>query len=204
MNQAGFTPIVPEPRRWDVLASFMKEQGYKRFVEVGCKEGRTTGHILKTIPDSRAVAIDPWIAQAPTSADAETYEDWNFASIEAEFWKNVGGDGNRVEMLRMTSEQAVRSFDHDSRFGSEKMGGYTYADLIFIDARHDYDSVREDIRLWWPRVRVGGILAGHDFNHKWPGVERAVADSFNLIQIGVASDSVWFVIKQAEDQLRAA
>ena len=78
------------------------------------------------------------------------------------------------------------------------------ADIVFIDALHDYDSVYEDIRLWWPRVRVGGMLCGHDFNHQWPGVERAVADSFNLMQVGVTSDSVWFVLKQHEDQLRAS
>jgi hypothetical protein len=187
MNQAGFTPIVAEPRRWDVLAGFMIEQGYKTFVEVGCKEGRTTGHILKSVPDSQAWAIDPWFVQAPTTADAETYNDWNFASIEAEFWKNVGPNKDRCVMLRKTSADAALDFE-------------VGRDLVFIDARHDYDSVLEDIRLWWPKVRVGGMLCGHDFNHKWPGVERAVADSFNLMHIGVTHDSVWFIVKHSEDQ----
>lgn len=76
-------------------------------------------------------------------------------------------------------------------------------DLIFIDALHDYEHVKQDIALWWPKVRIGGILAGHDFNHKWPGCERAVAESFDLMQVGVAPDSVWFVMKVSEDQFRA-
>ena len=194
MNQAGFAPPIAGPRRWDVLAGFMAEQKYKTFVEVGCKEGRTTGHILKAIPDSQVIAIDPWIVQAP-SADAtrETYEKWDFAKIEADFWKNVGENKDRCTMLQMTSAEVRKNIPLKDGF-----------DLVFIDALHDYDSVYEDIRLWWPKVRVGGMLCGHDFNHQWPGVERAVADSFNLMQVGVTSDSVWFVLKQHEDQLRAS
>lgn len=192
MNQAGFQPLTDEPRRWDVLSSFMLQQGYKTFVEVGCKEGRTTGHILKTVPDARVVAIDPWIVQEK-SADKtkETYEEWDFAKIEAEFWANVGEhrETDRCDMWRLTSESAA-----EAHLGQ--------SDLIFIDALHDYEHVKQDIALWWPKVRIGGLISGHDYNHKWPGCERAVAESFNLMHVGVAPDSVWFVIKVAEDQFR--
>jgi predicted O-methyltransferase YrrM len=204
MNQAGFTPIVAQPRRWDVLANFMTAQGYKTFVEVGCKEGRTTGHILKTVPDSRVIAIDPWIADpAPANGDPtrEDYKAWDFAKIEREFWENVGDAKDRCSMWRMTSAEAASKFYHQWPWPptiAEK------ADLVFIDALHDYESVLQDFRLWWPHVRVGGLIATHDFNHKWPGVERAVADSFNLMEVGIASDSVAFVIKSHEDQLRAS
>ncbi|MHB1329654.1 MAG: class I SAM-dependent methyltransferase [Gemmatimonadales bacterium] len=193
MNQAGFQPLTDEPRRWDVLAGFMAQQDYKTFVEVGCKEGRTTGHILKTIPDARVVAIDPWIVQEK-SADKtkETYEDWDFAKIEAEFWANVGEHKDRCFMRRMTSSEAAEQITNPR----------SQSDLVFIDALHDYEHVKQDIALWWPKVRIGGILSGHDFNHKWPGCERAVAESFNLMHVGVAPDSVWFVIKVAEDQFR--
>jgi hypothetical protein len=198
MNQAGQTPIVAEPRRWDVLASFMLEQGYKTFVEVGCKEGRTTGHILKNVPDSRVIAIDPWITQeANGDPTRETYKDWDFSKIEREFWENVGEHKDRCTMLRMTSVEASKLEWPFPNFGDQ-------SDLVFIDALHDYASVKEDIALWWPHVRIGGMLAGHDFNHRWPGCERAVAEAFNLMHIGVASDSVWFILKQHEEQLRAS
>lgn len=202
MNQAGFQPLTEEPRRWDVLASFMAQQNYKTFVEVGCKSGRTTGHILKTIPDSRVIAIDPWIAQEKsTDPTKETYKDWDFAKIEAEFWANVGDAKDRCTMLRCTSEDAAISHCFD--FGAAGGGAVPIAnDLIFIDALHDYEHVKQDIALWWPKVRIGGICAFHDFNHKWPGVERAIAESFNLMHVGVAPDSVAFVIKVSEDQFR--
>lgn len=190
-NQAGFTPLVEGPRRWDVLAGFMNEMGFKTFVEVGCKEGRTTGHILKNAPDARAIAIDPWIAQ-PKGSDPkrETYASWDFEEIERAFWENVGEDKERCTMYRATSKDAATDVPD---------GG---VDLVFIDALHDYESVKEDIALWWPKVRAGGMLAGHDFNHQWPGVERAVAEGFDLMQVGIAPDSVWFVIKRSEEQYR--
>ncbi len=194
MNQAGQTPIVAQPRRWDVLSSFMLSQGYKTFVEIGAKEGRTTGHILKTVPDSRVIAIDPWISNpAPKNGDAtrEDYEKWDFEKIEREFWENVGEHKDRCDMKRLTSADAAQWFSAPQQF-----------DIVFIDALHDYESVKQDIGLWWPKVRVGGILSGHDANHQWPGVERAIADSFNLMHVGIASDSVWFVIKQPEEQYR--
>jgi predicted O-methyltransferase YrrM len=189
------TGIMGGPRRWDILASFMLEQGYKTFIEVGCKEGRTTGHILKTVPESRVIAIDPWIAQEATNDPTkETYADWDFSKIEAEFWANVGEHKDRCTMARATSEFAS---DNWRRYSLEPLH-----DLIFIDALHDYEHVKQDIALWWPKVRVGGCLALHDFNHRWPGVERAIAESFDLMHVGVAPDSVAFILKTSEDQFR--
>lgn len=202
MNQAGFQPLTDEPRRWDVLAGFMAQQNYKTFVEIGCKEGRTTGHILKTIPDSRVIAIDPWIVQEK-SADKtkETYESWDFAKIEAEFCENTGVTRDRIGGSSMSADERLIFLRHTSEWAAENCP-WGQADLIFIDALHDYEHVKQDIALWWPKIRIGGILALHDFNHKWPGVERAVAESFNLMHVGVAPDSVAFIIKVSEDQYR--
>ncbi len=182
------------PRRWDILASFMLEQSYKTFVEVGCKEGRTTGHILANVPDSRVIAIDPWMAQEATADPTkETYADWDFSSIEAEFWANVGEHCERCSMVRATSAEAWNHIPSSFR------GLY---DIVFIDALHDYEHVKQDIALWWPKVRIGGMFCLHDFNHRWPGVERAIAEAFDLMQVGVAPDSVAFVLKTSEDQYR--
>jgi SAM-dependent methyltransferase len=188
--------LIGSPRRWDFLATMMLELGLKTFVEVGCKEGRTTGFILKNVPDSRVIAIDPWITQEATNDPTkETYADWDFSKIEAEFWANVGEHKDRCEMWRCTSETAAigKPAPDDGREGWDVI---LQADLVFIDALHDYEHVMQDISLWWPKVRQGGVLAGHDFNHKWPGVERAVADHFNLADVGIGFDSVWFVVKQ--------
>eukprot|EP01084_Bolivina_argentea_P181473 313423_1 len=36
-------------------------------------------------------------------------------------------------------------------------------DFIYIDARHDYKSMVEDLTLFWPKLKKDGIFAGHDF-----------------------------------------
>lgn len=192
MNQAGAQPLIEGARRWDFLANLMINLHLRTFVEVGCKEGRTTGHILKTVPEARVVAIDPWRVQEKSDdPKRETYQDWDFAKIEAEFWENVGEHKDRCEMIRLPGGSVAHGFKGP-------------ADLVFIDAMHDHASVAMDIPMWWPHVRRGGILAGHDFNHKWPGVGRAVAQHFNLLNVGVGPDSVWFVLKSEGVDVRSA
>lgn len=174
-------------RRWEVLAGLCQSLNATDFVEVGCKEGRTTGYLLANLPDLRVTAIDPW---APVANSAENYADWDFAQIEAEFWKNVGEHKERCNMLRTVSTEAAERF----RDGTQ--------DIVFIDAGHDYESCLADIRAWFPKVRAGGILCGHDYQHKFPGVHRAVAEVFPLLRVAVMPDAIWLV--QKDETLRAA
>lgn len=194
--------FVSPLRRWDVVAGLCQSIDAKTFVEVGCKEGRTTGFVLANCPDIRVIAIDPWMKQAASDDPTrETYEAWDFKLIEREFWQNVGEHQDRCVMLQMTSERAstctwnhpLKERQDESRF-----------DVVFIDALHDYDSVMQDISLWWPKVREGGFICGHDYQHKFPGVMRAVSDHFPLMRVGVCPDSVWFVQKEPGMTLRAA
>ena len=64
-------------------------------------------------------------------------------------------------------------------------------DFVFLDADHDYESVKADIAAWLPKVKPGGILAGHDYMCGWPGVDRAVAEAFNAVTF---QDNSWMVI----------
>lgn len=143
--------------------------------------------MLSALPEIKVIAIDPW---SPVPNADEDYKDWDFKQIESDFWKNVGEHKDRCEMLRMTS------FDAQKDCSMRDYGQYRY-DMVFIDAGHDYPSCKQDIELWWPLVREGGYLCGHDLQHKFPGVMRAVADSFPLLDVAVFPDSVWCVEKRA-------
>ncbi len=71
-------------------------------------------------------------------------------------------------------------------------------DLVFLDALHDYDHVLEDIRLWMPKIRKGGVLCGDDYGQAHcEGVRQAVdevfGDSVELRKVGVKGVKVWVV-----------
>jgi hypothetical protein len=52
-------------------------------------------------------------------------------------------------------------------------------DFIFIDASHDYESVRADLDAWLPKLRARGVIGGHDYRTgAFPGVTRAVDEFF--------------------------
>jgi len=52
-------------------------------------------------------------------------------------------------------------------------------DFIFIDGDHSYDSCKEDINMWLPKIKQGGIIAGHDYLEAcFMGVVNAVNETF--------------------------
>lgn len=67
----------------------------------------------------------------------------------------------------------MRSVDAAATFADGSL------DFVFIDAAHDYKSVCEDIAAWTPKVRPGGIIAGHDYERYYENtVVRAVDEAF--------------------------
>jgi len=50
-------------------------------------------------------------------------------------------------------------------------------DFVFIDGSHLYEDVLADLQAWFPKVKKGGHIAGHDF--PWPNVKRAVIEFFS-------------------------
>ncbi len=60
------------------------------------------------------------------------------------------------------------SLDASCRFNDNGL------DFVFIDASHEYEPTKADIRLWYRKVKTGGILAGHDYwSDENPGVAQA-------------------------------
>ena len=62
-------------------------------------------------------------------------------------------------------------------------------DFIFVDASHDYQSVKDDILAWQPLLVDGGVFCGHDYNYpQCPDVKRAVDE---LIPDFYLIDTIW-------------
>ena len=63
-------------------------------------------------------------------------------------------------------------------------------DMIFLDASHDYASVKADILAWMPLLAPGGLLCGHDLGPNWPEVEVAVRELIPDFKLG--ANQIWF------------
>lgn len=63
-----------------------------------------------------------------------------------------------------------------------------YFDLIYIDAAHDYESIKRDIELYLPKCKR--IMAGHDYCPEWPGVIQSVNEILGKPDF-IFSDSSW-------------
>jgi len=174
-------------------------------VEVGVKAGAFSEHILKHWEGGKLFSIDAW-------QERDDYLDLaNVSQDEQEhMYKSVlmrlKPFGNRVTVKRDTSPGVASDF----------LDGIL--DFVYLDAAHDYESVMADIEAWLPKVRKGGVIAGHDFVTHLPeqkvyyphmpddlvdttviDVQRAVRDSFRNIpgSIWVTTDPFpsWWRIK---------
>ena len=137
-------------------------------VEIGSWRGRSTRALADNC-SGRITAVDGFVGSPfdtpdgmwPDMAAQIPANDPDY--IYNEFMKNVGYLA-KVRTLRMLSlEGAVFLHQECAQF-----------DMIFIDAGHDYEHVKEDILAWRPLLAPGGLFCGHDYFNGCPGVIQAV------------------------------
>jgi hypothetical protein len=71
---------------------------------------------------------------------------------------------NNFEKIKKTGNDAAKLFTNE------------YFDVVYIDAKHTYDAVKEDILNYWPKIKKEGIISGHDYANGFSGVVNAVND----------------------------
>jgi hypothetical protein len=133
------------------LARLFHELGFTKGAEIGTWEGGYAEIICKANPDVHLTCVDPWSAY--------------------DGYKEIKNDQSRLNtafdvtvkrlapfnctILRMTSLAAAPRIPDGS------------LDFVYIDSNHRAEFVQQDLNAWVPKVRVGGIVAGHDYgNHK--------------------------------------
>ena len=86
----------------------------------------------------------------------------------AEFsFDNMSKNYENIHKVKKSSVEASKDFKDGS------------LDLVYIDAAHDYESVKQDILTWLPKIKKGGFIAGHDYRYDPNiGVYNAVNDIF--------------------------
>lgn len=107
--------------------------------------------------------MGPWGSADPQK---QVLKRWRREEAETPQWnlirENMAPAWDSIVIVKALSHQAA-SFFKDGQF-----------DGVMIDADHSYEACAKDIRAWLPKVREGGILAGHDYQGEFPGVDKAV------------------------------
>jgi len=121
-------------------------------LELGVLKGEFSKSLLSNSSLSVLYSVDPW-----KEFGKDEYVDSNALSHEKheknyQITKEVLAPfGDRSKILRMTSEEALVEIPQSS------------LDFVYIDANHEYEHVKYDLVNWAEKVRVGGIIAGHDY-----------------------------------------
>ena len=122
-------------------------------IELGVAAGRFAVECLTENPEIRYIGIDRW---SDHHDDAEMYKAIESLSV---FKPNVA-------IMRYTFSKALPLF-HDN-----------FADMIYIDGyAHTGQENGQTLDEWWPKLKTGGIFAGHDYDRNYPQTIRAV-DNF--------------------------
>ena len=69
-------------------------------------------------------------------------------------------------------------------------------DLLFIDGNHGYPQVKKDLENYWPKVKTGRVLLGHDYNTVHLGVMQAADEVFGKEKLTLLKNSSMFMVKK--------
>lgn len=143
----------------------LKSMGAMSGAEIGVWMGEFSEMLCRAMPGLRLTCVDPWL-QYKHYNEAKNNQDRldRACDIARERLAPFG-----CQILRMTSAQAAKQIPERS------------LDFVYIDGNHMRPFVDEDLALWSQKVRIGGIVAGHDYEfktgRKWNQVREAV-DAF--------------------------
>jgi predicted O-methyltransferase YrrM len=140
-------PWYPRDGKRDDLARLFGVLGFRLGVEVGTQRGRFAEVMFQEAPGLQLICVDHWKAYGTTTQEHQD-------EIKAEAVRRLRR--LRATIVEKPSLEAVRDFEDGC------------LDFVYIDANHEFDDVVRDIIEWSNKVRMGGIVALHDY-HSWGG-----------------------------------
>lgn len=144
--------------------------------------------LLDRLPPGPVVGVELGVYRGHMSQELLKREDlflWLVdIKVRDEAWKLTEFATSRRDAIWLPSVKAAKRFEDES------------LDFVFIDADHSDRAVREDIAAWLPKVKIGGLLCGHDYG-KTTRDEVAVTDVVDELFPDAETDIdyTWFVRK---------
>jgi hypothetical protein len=176
---------------YDVIPSIINNFNLKIVAEVGVAFGGHLEKILSTTNIEEVYAIDPYIL-FDSSTDSFSYQGVKYNQQDYDelflFTKErLENINKKVTFFRDTSINASIKIKDD------------YLDIVFIDAEHTFEALKKDLEIWECKVKTGGIISGHDYNHgNFPDVKKVIDAwvSEKNYELNIEKGYVWWVIKK--------
>lgn len=127
------------------LAEYFNKLDFKNGAEIGTCYGYYSEVLCQKISNLNLITVDNWDNPGNRARERKMK-----ISCEESARKRLAPYPN-VTVIKKNSIDAAKEVTDNS------------LDFVFIDADHTYNAVKEDLKAWVPKVRVGGIVAGHDY-----------------------------------------
>lgn len=166
---------------YDMVAN---KKEYKIYVEVGVWKGHSISYLANKIKKTnkeniKIYAVD--LFEDSYQWENNTNLNSQFPIIYEIYNKNLSLSETRDDIIDLKGF----SWEMSSNFEDKSI------DFIYIDADHEYESVVKDINAWLPKLKIGGMISGHDYPN-FIGVKKAVDEIIK--NVSTAKGSVWYKI----------
>ena len=141
------SPFVLKFNRLTDLPQLFKELNFKSGAEIGVLYAKYSEILCKALPDTQIHSVDPWTFYPLHNNFRRS---WRYQPMYERVVKTLAPYPNS-HIVRKYSVDAANDFKDES------------LDFVFIDADHRFQFVTNDIAEWSKKVKVGGIVAGHDY-----------------------------------------
>jgi len=113
------------------------EFGLTKGAEIGVDRGTFSEYMFSAIPDLHLLCVDPW------------------------FWKQRGEERYKTtsDKLAQYNTTIIRKPSTEASFDVEDES----LDFCYIDGNHTFDYIMADLIMWAKKVKIGGLVAAHDF-----------------------------------------
>lgn len=136
----------------DDMANLFAELKFTEGAEIGVERGLYSEVLCKANPDLWLWCVDPWSAGAYEPKAATHAVDTEQSKYDERYEEAKKRLSNyKAVITKRTSLEALDQFKDNS------------LDFVYIDANHDFPNFINDLHQWSKKVRIGGIVAGHDY-----------------------------------------
>jgi len=177
---------VPTFKQRTDLGHILEKEGLTRGAELGVQKGSFANKILsKWEQCNYYLLVDVWAPLENYEDIANVKKDDQDANMKTALDVTEKIFGDKVQFCRNFTSECVKTIPDES------------LDFIYVDARHDFLGVYTDLKEWWPKLKRGGIFAGHDYVTQDDGPSRSGQDW--TMNFDGTKDETGTVVKGAVD-----